>query len=342
MSRADATRSPVEDASPFARHRAGVREAKRALNARLQGEGGAAPSLGAEEWAAWARCRQLGVPLAAAPGSAAIAALAFAVATAVGRAQTAAARAVLDSRASLAATAGLLVFNYQTGSSSALSERCYVHALAGNSEAGASMRAAYRAAAGDNAFIAAAEGVARAQNGQFLRAAAAGDAAPATAPARYPRTDFADRLQAVMQFAPAPEPTRGPAAARPRPSATASPALAMPADEGASFGLDEQQAQSPRAPPPPQEQLQRRRPGAARAAEATPRWSAIAFGDEDDALQADAAAASAAASAAAAAAAAARDPEPSWAARARRREQLFEGGRGGGGGGGDMAARRVA
>ena len=360
-----ATSSPVPSpaSSPFALHRAGLREARRALDARLQAEGGGAAALGAQEWAAWARCRQLGVPLAAAPGSVAVAAVAFAAASAARRApHSAAARALLESRASLAATAGLLVFNHQTSPASALSERCYVHALAGASEAGAEMRAAYRAAAGDNAFLGAAESVARAQEGLPPRPAAGAGGAPPSmtttaTPARYPRTDFADRLQAVMQFAPAPTPTRGLPAVLPRPAAQAQPGPRAQALETSNDGYaDERELQRgfDEAPAPlgaaavSVAPASRRSTSGATRKEAAPRWS-VDFGEEDESLSPEASAARAAAAArdaavaTAAAVAAARDTEPSWAARARRRDALFSGGRGSGGGagggagGGDLA-----
>jgi len=324
--------------SPFSRYRAGLHEAKRALNERLQsdaesGSSAGAAALGAEEWAAWLRCRQVGVPLAAAPGSAALAALAFSVATAVGRAPGAAARAVLDSRASLAASAGLLVFNHQTGLAAPLSERCYVHALAGNSEAGAAMRAAYRAAAGDDDFIAAAEGFARALDGLPPKRAgvATGAAAGAGAGAsgqqsRYPRTDFSDRLHAVMQYAPAPTPAsaRGQSAVLRSTAAEARLAAqqhAAPLEDSRDNerrGFDDVPAPQTIAAATPRQST-----AAGRVATA-PRW-VIDFGDEAGDLDASGRAAPAAASSVATS----HDPEPSWAARARRREQLFVGGRGG-------------
>jgi hypothetical protein len=357
------------DQSPYARHRAGVREAKRALNERLHSgdpfasSGGSntpnasapgslpvsvgAAALGAEEWSAWSRCRQVGVPLAAAPGSAALAALAFAVATAVGRAPGAAARAVLDTRASLALSAGLLVFNHQTGPTAPLSERCYVHVLAGNSEAGAAMRAAYRAAAGDDDFVAAAEGFARALDGlPPKRAGAAAGASVSTgsgasassgsgAQSRYPRTDFSDRLHAVMQYAPMPTsaPARGGAAAL----QVRSPAHAEQAAHGeeSAFGRDDERRgfddlPAPQAVQPAVASIGLRRQQAASAQAGTaPRW-VIEFGDESTST--DDARGSAAP--AVATLSATHDPEPSWVARARRREQLFAGGRGGGLGGG--------
>jgi len=322
--------------SPFSRYRAGLHEAKRALNERLQsdaesGSSAGAAALGAEEWAAWLRCRQVGVPLAAAPGSAALAALAFSVATAVGRAPGAAARAVLDSRASLAASAGLLVFNHQTGLAAPLSERCYVHALAGNSEAGAAMRAAYRAAAGDDDFIAAAEGFARALDGLPPKRAgvATGAAAGAGAGAsgqqsRYPRTDFSDRLHAVMQYAPAPTPAsaRGQSAVLRSTAAEARLAAQQHAAPLEDSRNDERRGFDD--VPAPIASVTPRQPAAAGRATTAPRW-VVEFGDEAGNFDASGRASPSAASPASTS----HNPEPSWAARARRREQLFVGGRGG-------------
>jgi hypothetical protein len=278
------------------------------------------------------------------------------VATAVGRAPGAAARAVLDTRASLALSAGLLVFNHQTGPAAPL----YVHVLAGNSEAGAAMRAAYRAAAGDDDFVAAAEGFARALDGLPPKRAGAAAGASASAglsasaspgsgaQSRYPRTDFSDRLHAVMQYAPMPTsaPARGGAAAL----QVRSPAHAEQAAPGedSAFGRDDERRgfdDSPalQAAQPAAASIGQRRQRAASAQAATaPRW-VVEFGNESTST--DDARGSAAP--AVASLPATHDPEPSWAARARRREQLFAGGRGDGlvgglGGGGASASSGLA
>ena len=215
-----ATSAPA--ATPFQRHRAGLRDAKRVLNGLLAAEGGGAAHLPDSEWMDWKRCEQLDVPLAAAPLSLAVSGTAFAGVTALAtRLPEALSSSVLSSRGSLAMIAGLMHFRVNTSPASSLSEPCYLHVLAGPSKAGADMRRAYRTQ-------------------QLPGAAPFADAADAAAAAASASPmGFEQRLSAVLPFIP-------PASS----SAPARRAAAAASDGDASFeafNFDASPAPEPKA-----------------------------------------------------------------------------------------------
>jgi len=346
-----AQRELSELAEHIARHRGGMRAAKEVLDAHFA-EGArhaadapqpGAPPPGAllppEELLAFSRCLQFQVPMAAAPASALTATLAAAAVTAAARAPALAFLA--QSRASLAASAGLLHFQWAIQPSNTLAELCYVHTMAGPGRTPAQMRQAYRRAGGSEAFAAAADGIARSAegggaggDGDGARAGGAGGAGGAGA--GYRRVDFADRVEALMQFIPGTGVARGEAGrwpqSAPRPPAQLRrerppPAPETPDDDRFSFARDE-----PEPEPEPGAPARALAPAAAAAAAASsrravprssapPKWD-LDFGYDDEPAPDE----GPRGRAAPAPARAPTGDETSFDARRRRREELWDAG----------------
>jgi hypothetical protein len=147
---------------PSVLHKAAIREARKALESRIEStEGGLHALFRSDgELYEYRRCRQLDVPLAAAPRSLGVGAVTWAAITAVSKLPFAGLPGLLNSRASLSLSGGLLYFNAITAPSSSLSEICYLFALSSDSPAGSLLRSTYGTHAGRNDFYKRAESLA--------------------------------------------------------------------------------------------------------------------------------------------------------------------------------------
>jgi hypothetical protein len=147
--------------SPFALHKAAMRESRRAFESIIESEGKKLSELleTEEELYEFRRCRQLRVPLAATPRSIGVAAATWAAISAASHLPFSTLSTLISSRASLSLSSGLLYFNAMTAPNSSLSEICYLFAFSGNTKAGQILRSSYNNVAGNqkNDFITIAE-----------------------------------------------------------------------------------------------------------------------------------------------------------------------------------------
>jgi hypothetical protein len=167
--------------TPYQRHSRAMLAAKLAWDATVDSPA-TLRSLPQGELAAWASCRTTVAPVTALPFSLALGFLAFSAASsfALRAPQLALAQAVGRRRAVVGAAAGGVHFALGCRRHSSFCEPCYMHAMAGDNEAAAAMRDAYRAIYPDSAFLAVAEGVAARIGG---RQSPGGPGAAATAAA---------------------------------------------------------------------------------------------------------------------------------------------------------------
>ena len=150
---------------PSVLHKAAIREARRALESRIESTEGGLPALfqKEEDLYEYRRCRQLRVPLAAAPRSLGASVVTWAAISAAAKLPFQGMAGLLNSRMSLSLSGGLLYFNASTAGNSSLSEVCYLFALSSDSQAGRLLRSTYGTHAGlNNDFYKKAEALAQA------------------------------------------------------------------------------------------------------------------------------------------------------------------------------------
>lgn len=158
------TTPPTLSSPPSVLHKAAIREARRALESRIESTEGGLPALfqKEEDLYEYRRCRQLRVPLAAAPRSLGASVATWAAITAAAKLPFQGMAGLINSRLSLSLSGGLLYFNAATAGNSSLSEVCYLFALSSDSQAGRLLRSTYGTHAGlNNDFYKKAEALAQ-------------------------------------------------------------------------------------------------------------------------------------------------------------------------------------